>query len=475
MTTGIKGSNSENNPNLKHLSQPFRDPPNLVWEKTYNGDFKFLLQTCDNGYILGGNIFCGSSRWKARLVKTDIDGNEEWNKTFEGPKVADIFFIRETSEGGYILCGLCRNDGRNFGDQYGCWIIKTDENGDMIWNKRFEFKDSWVLGKSIIVVDDGYLILAEINDVGYGYHDIWLIKTDFDGNEFWNKTVGNSHGEDWPYAFIKDSDDNIVISGSYSLDKVLLIKTDLNGNSIWRKTLDGEEGHDIKECDDGGYIISDALNLVKADRDGNMEWRKEYDWGGIVESSVDITSDGGYILVGAGSYVMIKADKDGNREWEKILSTGQGGYNNHVIQSNDGDYVAVWHDLMVKVSPFENQRPNKPSKPEGPILVRPNTWYNYTTSSSDPDGEIVYYRWENKYFYDFCGPYDNNETCETTLEWFFIGKDKVIVKASDIYGGDSEWVELDVTISWNKAINSMLLLRLHERFPLLQKLLHFFE
>jgi hypothetical protein len=474
---GINGRTSEHISNMKNLVPPFKDPPNLVWNKTLKGKHDFLLQTSDNGYILVGGIY--TSKWNVHLVKTDINGNEEWNKTFEGPRETFGGYARETADGGYIMSGYY-DVGPEMAD---IWLIKTDGNGDMIWDKKFRFGgyiETWAFDRGLIVLDDGYLILATIIDmetVGFENRNIWLIKTDFDGNELWNKTVGGKHGFYWPNAFIMDTDGNIVITGYHFFDEVFLIKTDLDGNRIWRKTFNGNEGDDIKECDDGGYIISDAFSLIKTDRYGNKKWRKTYDYYTGSGTSVDITSDGGFVLVGTAFYnyilywFMIKTDKYGNREWEKSIAT-EGGYKD-VIQSNDGNYVAVWSDNLVKVSPFENQRPIKPSKIEGPICVKPWIWYNYTTSSSDPDGEIVYYRWENIDFYDFEGPYNNNETCEVSFYWFFSlkGKDKLTVKARDIYGGDSEWVELEIRITLNKAKHNIFLLRLFERLPLLQRFL----
>ena len=469
------------NPILKNSVPPFEDPPNLVWVKTYEGDFNFLQQTSDNGYILAGGIY--TSKWNVYLMKIDIDGNEEWDKTFvvTGGPYSKSGCVKETADGGYIVSGYI-DVGPEMSD---IWLIKTDENGTLLWDKTFRFEgstrsDAWDDG--VIVLDDGYIILAELHY--FDHHDIWLIKTDLDGNELWSKTVGSIFGKDWPSAFIEDSDGNFVITGSlYSLDlpnKVLLIKTDSNGNRIWRKTLIGERGHDIKECDDGGYIISDALHLIKTDKDGNQSWRKYYDWGLGIKSSVALASDGGYILVGAGvsditsiqSYVMIKTDKDGNREWERTI-VNDGGYNNCVIQSNDGNYVANWHEEVVKVSPFDNQRPNKPSTPNGPKYVKPRVFYDYTSSSWDSDGEAVCYLWEAKYCYDFLDFQLNNETCEVSFGWLLIGQDVLKVKARDIYGGDSEWAKLDVRITWSKTMSSSFLLRFLERYPLLNRLLNF--
>jgi hypothetical protein len=468
---------------------PFEDPPNLIWCKMYGGNsssyFDFLQQTSDNGYICVGSIY-SYSKWNVFLVKTDIDGNEIWNKTFSGIKETGGQCVRETSDGGFILCGYSV-----FGtEMIDVLLIKTDENGDLIWEKKFkkeDYEESYGFGESIIEVDDGYLLISSIKDMeNIDYNDIWLIKTDFDGNELWNKTVGGSSGRDFGNEVIQTSEGDFLIVGTYKHRYVLLIKTDSNGNRLWRKTIEGGEGYDIKECNDGGYIIAahDCVCLIKIDKSGHVQWKKEYDWGGFDAAlSVDFASDGGYILtgqatVGEPNMLILKTDKNGNREWEKTIGGASGSAGIYIIQSNDDTYVAAGvtrsfglNAWLVKVAPFENQRPNKPSKPVGPTYIRFGVGYNYTSSSSDPDGDIVYYRWENKFFYGDFGPYNNSEICEVEFWWPLIGKDELLVKSRDIYGGDSEWsdpLEVTVTLTRTRAW-----LRFLDMFPILQKILYY--
>ena len=101
---------------------------------------------------------------------------------------------------------------------------------------------------------------------------------------------------DFGNAVIQSSDGDFVITGYTSPDYLLLIKTDSNGNKIWRKKMDGREGFDIKECDDGSYIIAgrERICLIKTDKDGNMFWKRDYQGKSFDRAlSVDITNEGG--------------------------------------------------------------------------------------------------------------------------------------------------------------------------------------
>ena len=475
----------ENNPSLtettylKNFNSQFENPPNEIWNKTFGGDgldfFTFIQQTSDNGYIIiGYTKSYDVSKTDIWLVKTDIDGDEEWNKTYGGPYSDFGNCVKETTDGGFILIGYY---GYDDGGPYDVWLIKTDNIGNIIWEKKFNGEYTNIYGKSIVELNDGYILLAQIYNIDIPLKtDIWLIRTDFEGNELWNKYLGVNRW-DTGNAIIQDSEGNFVIVGdTYSSiygDEVLLIKTDEKGNRIWRKTYDGWEGFDIKESNDGNYIISGRKHvcLIKIKKNGNLLWKHEYQWGGFdVALSVDISAEGGFIICGnAGegsdsNLLIFKTDENGNREWENSFGSSlkpDGG--SCIIQSNDGTYIVAgltnsYNDNMdgwlVKVAPFENQRPSKPilnGPTDGKIGIR----YNYTVKTTEPDDENLFYwfDWGDSYT-PWQGPFQSDDNYTHSKKWYERGSYLIKVKARDPYGGDSEWTTLKVYISKNKVKNS---------------------
>jgi hypothetical protein len=151
--------------------------------------------------------------------------------------------------------------------------------------------------------------------------DFWLIKTDPEGNMQWNKTYGNAYN-DRPSCFIETADGGFLLAGSTSqyLDSSLqddawLVKLDSEGNIIWNKTY-GNDGEDsivsVLESKNGGYIITASIDvsskyppsgalIFKIDIAGNSEWTTEYQ--GITQQAIKPlqiieTQEGTFVFAG---------------------------------------------------------------------------------------------------------------------------------------------------------------------------------
>jgi len=194
------------------------------------------------------------------LIKTDEEGKTIWNKTYGGTNADEGYCVEETIDGGYIITGWTYS--YDFGRAL--WLVKTDENGNKEWDKIYD-RSSWDWGTWVEqTADGGYIITGITSVTGSGPNDdVWLIKTDENGSEEWNKLYG---GKDWEegYCVKHTMDGGYIITGvtnSYGSGGVdlLLIKTDEDGNSIWGKTFGGTEedyGYCVRQTPDGGYIIT---------------------------------------------------------------------------------------------------------------------------------------------------------------------------------------------------------------------------
>ena len=167
--------------------------------------------------------------------------------------------------------------------------------------------------------DNGYIIVGDTFSYGAGNRDIWLIKTDINGIKQWDRTFGGIF-RDTPFSVKQTSDGGYIIVGdtlSYGAGDrdIWFIKTDINGIKQWDRTFGGifgDTANSVQQTSDGGYIIAGALGkgtdmsnsdawLIRTDSRGNELWNKRFGKEGFYffTRSVDLTSDGGYILAGS--------------------------------------------------------------------------------------------------------------------------------------------------------------------------------
>jgi len=284
--------------------------------------------------VVGSTASFGAGSSDIFLIKTDANGNIQWAKTYGGTGDDVAFSVQQTSDGGYIVAGGTSSFGAGSWDIF---LIKTDANGNIQWAKTYGGTD-WDLATSVQQTSDGgYIVASEIRSFGAGSWDIFLMKTDANGNIQWAKTYGGTD-VDAALSVQQTSDGGYILAGltwSFGAGErdIFLINTDANGNIIWAKTYGGT-GWDwasyVQQTSDGGYIVasftlsfstSNDFFLIKTDANGNIIWAKTYRRTGWDEVySVQQTSDGGYILAGltyffgAGSedIFLIKTDANGN-------------------------------------------------------------------------------------------------------------------------------------------------------------------
>jgi len=133
-------------------------------------------------------------------------------------------------------------------------------------------------------------------------------------------------------------------------------------------------------------------------------------------------------------------------------------------------------DCYPQLTPIDISPPEKPAKPSGTTSGKPRKEYIYTTNTTDPNGDKVYYKWDwgDGTTSGWLGPYDSGQIINATHKWKMQGNYNIRVKAKDITGAESEWSDpLPVSLPKNKIFDAILLFleRLMEQFPLLKKVL----
>ena len=235
----------------------------MTWELTFGGGLvdvgNKVVETPDRNYVIVGTtgIFPGDYVY---LIQTDRHGHTAWSKTFGARQYNEGQALSLTPDGGCIIVGHSQTDGPGTEDVY---VVKTDGQGNQTWGGLFGGTYADFGNDAAVATDNGYFVVGATNSFGAGGLDVYLLKFNSLGSVIWQKTFGGPFDDDG-FAVVALSDGGCVAagwtnsSGTENTD-LYLVKTDSAGNKVWEKVLGGPEkdiGSAMIKTADGGFLIS---------------------------------------------------------------------------------------------------------------------------------------------------------------------------------------------------------------------------
>lgn len=294
---------------------------NQIWSNTFGGNDNdhghSVCTTPDGGYIVVGNTMSfGSGSSDVYVIKTDSYGNAIWTKTFGGGGEDYGHCIQKTLDGNFIIAGITWSFGNGFTDIY---LVKIDIDGNLIWSKTIG--DSGGNGANWIeVTSDGGFIITGTTQISVSDTNLYLVKTDSYGDVTWSKSFGDQ-ALDIGYSVKQTSDGGYIVTGffksSYEAGTDLwVIKTDSEGNLSWDKKYGwekGDEGKSIALYSDDSYLICGSteyhgdtnsnLYVINIDSSGNLKWTYFFGGPGWENGdSVLALANGGFVVAGTSGY-----------------------------------------------------------------------------------------------------------------------------------------------------------------------------
>jgi hypothetical protein len=261
---------------------------NKLWDRSFHGggysDRGLSVRpTTDGGFVVTGSALFScppdTYYYDVFLLRTDADGQGLWERSFGGPDYSCGYDVQQTSDGGFAIVG-------SVGSGTAVWLIKTDGNGNTLWSRTFG-GSGYQCGLSLwLTSDGGFAISGYTDSQGAGLADVWLIKTDESGNLQWDKTYGGT-GRDFGNSVLQTADGGYVIGGSTNSFgsgwyDFWLVRTDQNGDKLWDRTFGGSYDdvcESVQPTADGGYILAGTTQsygaggcdayVVKTDTSGN--------------------------------------------------------------------------------------------------------------------------------------------------------------------------------------------------------------
>lgn len=270
-----------------------------------------------------------------------VNSSIVWQKSYGGSNDDWISSIKQTSDGGYAGVGYSNSVNGDISDHRGgtdLWMLRLNINGELLWQKSVGGYGDEYSGydKAIDQTSDGGFIIAgssNSNDSyisgNHGASDYLIIKMDESGEIEWQKCLGGS-GYDGANAIVQTSDGGYIVagysnsndgdvSGNHSGYDYWIVKLDAFGNLVWQKSLGGygeDIASSIDQTSDGGYIVAghswsnaggDITGnhggtdywIVKLSTDGNLIWQKSL--GGSANDvcfSIEDADDGGFLMAG---------------------------------------------------------------------------------------------------------------------------------------------------------------------------------
>ncbi|MFX1284859.1 MAG: hypothetical protein ACFFB5_14455 [Promethearchaeota archaeon] len=332
-----------------------------------------IIQTAGGGFAIAGYSesysFNKKDFW---FVRTDASGVILWNKTFGGEEDDVAHSIVSTSDGGFALVGYTESFGEGQDDM---WLVKTDSDGNMEWNETYGDNGYQDASALIYTSDKGFLLTGSTRpSIANADYDMWIVKTDASGVAIWNKTYGGEK-DDRATSAIQTSSGDFALAGttqSFGAGYIdmWLLKINTSGGVLWNETyggVEGDEAFELIQTSDGGYALtgytisfgagSSDIWLVKTNEAGLIQWNQTYGKSGIdMALSLLQTSDNGFAVVGAfnpGSGVcdmwFLKTDISGNIQFNVTFRGSHMTLIASMIQTSDGKYVLLgmitgWND-----------------------------------------------------------------------------------------------------------------------------------
>ncbi|RPH92413.1 T9SS C-terminal target domain-containing protein [candidate division KSB1 bacterium] len=266
-----------------------------LWDRRYgNGGCSAgdIRPTRDGGFILAATQHPYTEQTHASvLTRLDNAGSALWSQSFQMAGGSGAQAVFECSDGGFAYCGWAA--GRN--GEWDVCLAKTDSFGNLIWNQTYGGNGEDCGTSLRQTADGGFVVCGWTTSFGQGDLNSYLLRTDSTGKALWWRTLG----EDCRYHNVEIVAGGFVIAGEghsdlWNTQRITLTRTDSAGGLLWNRVFPTrDEKLDrmmLRVLEDGFKVAFFQIALdgsqrnmciVKTDREGEPLWNGMYSNAGV--------------------------------------------------------------------------------------------------------------------------------------------------------------------------------------------------
>jgi hypothetical protein len=244
-------------------------------DNLFDQDEECIITSITNvkdGFVMVGSV--KNTNYRIFLMKTNRHMQKIWKKSYgaessdyEGQNIVSI-------KDGYLICGSSEGHAsKSGGSDWKAYILKTDHNGNTVWDKSYRIKGNDCFYS--LAVDDDIFLYGETSSTPEKRH-LFLLKVDTNGNIIWQK-IFETGEETNPGGLVKVNSD-YIIAGSFKRNNkwiTTLRKIDRNGEILFEEIFENTNVYDICEVQDG-YVMTGNKNedfyVIKTDKNGKRIW-----------------------------------------------------------------------------------------------------------------------------------------------------------------------------------------------------------
>jgi len=267
-----------------------------IWSLLTGGDGVDYLSSVvetEDGYAFAGAKGAPNKNVKgdAWLVKTDGEGNVEWEETYAGES-RSAFYTVEALEDGYVAMGSSNSDGGI--------VVRLNEDGERLWNTSHGI----VVGDSIRT-DEGFLVAG--GKLGRSGLVTWFAELDNEGELVWERTYDAGQNR---FSTIQTVDSGYLL-GTHRSNEV--VKVDDEGGQEWTAEVDMQYVYDIEKVEDDRFAVGGGIptsgiggpdsrttSVVEIDGEGNMIRERDFGYSVTEVLNPDV-EEGEYVIAAQGT------------------------------------------------------------------------------------------------------------------------------------------------------------------------------